>query len=329
MKKKLLALVMTAVMTVGMLIGCGKEEIAEEPEMVIRVGAMAGPTAMGMVKLMKDAENGETKNMYEFAELAKEASAFVAPLTKGELDIAAVPSNLASTMYNNTDGAVVVLAANTLGVLYVVERGESVQSMTDLAGKKVYATGQGAVPEYTIRYLLKENGLDAEKDLELVWCADTTEALSYVSADENAIAVLPQPFVTAACAQVEGLRVALDLNEQWDMLDNGCHIVTGVVVARKEFVQNYPKQTAQFLAEYEASVAYTQEQTADAAELIAEYGIVAKAPLAQKALPNCHIVFMVGKDMKLSVEGFLRTLFEQNPQAIGGNMPEADFYYGA
>lgn len=329
MKKKLLALVMTAVMTVGMLTGCGKEEIAEEPEMVIRVGAMAGPTAMGMVKLMKDAENGETKNMYEFAELAKEASAFVAPLTKGELDIAAVPSNLASTMYNNTDGAVVVLAANTLGVLYVVERGESVQSMTDLAGKKVYATGQGAVPEYTIRYLLKENGLDAEKDLELVWCADTTEALSYVSADENAIAILPQPFVTAACAQVEGLRVALDLNEQWDKLDNGCHIVTGVVVARKEFVQNYPKQTAQFLAEYEASVAYTQEQTADAAELIAEYGIVAKAPLAQKALPNCHIVFMVGKDMKLSVEGFLRTLFEQNPQAIGGNMPEADFYYGA
>lgn len=329
MKKKLLALVMTAVMTVGMLTGCGKEEIAEEPGMVIRVGAMAGPTAMGMVKLMKDAENGETKNMYEFAELAKEASAFVAPLTKGELDIAAVPSNLASTMYNNTDGAVVVLAANTLGVLYVVERGESVQSMTDLAGKKVYATGQGAVPEYTIRYLLKENGLDAEKDLELIWCADTTEALSYVSADENAIAVLPQPFVTAACAQVEGLRVALDLNEQWDKLDNGCHIVTGVVVARKEFVQNYPKQTAQFLAEYEASVAYTQEQTADTAELIAEYGIVAKAPLAQKALPNCHIVFMVGKDMKLSVEGFLRTLFEQNPQAIGGNMPEADFYYGA
>lgn len=329
MKKKLLALVMTAVMTVGMLTGCGKEKIAEEPEMVIRVGAMAGPTAMGMVKLMKDAENGETKNMYEFAELAKEASAFVAPLTKGELDIAAVPSNLASTMYNNTDGAVVVLAANTLGVLYVVERGESVQSMTDLAGKKVYATGQGAVPEYTIRYLLKENGLDAEKDLELVWCADTTEALSYVSADENAIAILPQPFVTAACAQVEELRVALDLNEQWDKLDNGCHIVTGVVVARKEFVQNYPKQTAQFLAEYEASVAYTQEQTADTAELIAEYGIVAKAPLAQKALPNCHIVFMVGKDMKLSVEGFLRTLFEQNPQAIGGNMPEADFYYGA
>ena len=251
----------------------------------------------------------------------------MAPLTKGDIDIAAVPSNLASVIYNNTNGGVQILAVNTLGVLNIVERGDSVQSIKDLAGKKLYATGQGATPEYTLRHILKQNGIDPDSGLTIQWCADTTEALSYIANDSEAIAMLPQPFATAAMGQVDGLRVAIDLNDAWTEIED-CDIVTGVVVARTDFVKEHPQAVETFLSEYEASVAYTNDNAADAAELIAGYGIVAKAPLAEKAIPKCHITFLKGQEMKDSVSGYLQILFDENPQAVGGTLPAGDFYYG-
>lgn len=302
--------------------------VTESDPVTVRVGAMSGPTAMGLVKLMDDAEQGNTANTYEFAELSTDPSAFVAPLTTGELDIAAVPSNLASVLYNNTDGGIQVLSINNLCVLNIVERGDSIQKLADLNGKKLYATGQGAVPEYTLRYLLKQSGLDPDADVEIQWCADTTEALSYVGSDEAAIAMLPQPFATVALAQVEGLRLAIDLNEEWNALDNGCKQVTGVIVVRKEFAEEHPAAVDTFLQEYEASVAYTSEDVEGAAALIETYGIVGKAAVAQKALPGCHLQFESGTDMKNSLEGFLQIVYDENPKAVGGSLPGEDFYYG-
>ena len=366
MKKKILSIMLAMTMVVASCAGCGssenevtsteteaeaveeeteaveetetvEEDAAEETEELvditdedtqISIGAMTGPTAMSLVKMMKDAEDAGDKSAYTFAELATDASALLPALSKGELDIAAIPSNAAATVYNNTEGSICILATINTGVLNIVERGESVNSIADLKGKTVYATGQGAVPEYTIRYLLSENGVDPDSDLTITWCADTTEALSYISSDEAAIAVLPQPFVVAACAQVEGLRVAVDLNDEWTKLDNGCQIITGVIAARKEFVDNNPEAVEKFLAEYAESVEYTNDDVEGAAALIEQYGIVAKAPIAQKALPGCHLVCMVGDEMKTSVEGFLNILFEQNPKAVGGAMPGDDFYYG-
>ena len=229
--KKVFALLLALSMFCALLAGCGKKE--ETDNVTVRVGAMSGPTAMGMVKLMKDAEDGTAKGTYEFADLSTDPSTFVAPLTKGDIDIAAVPSNLASVIYNNTNGGVQILAVNTLGVLNIVERGDSVQSIKDLAGKKLYATGQGATPEYTLRHILKQNGIDPDSGLTIQWCADTTEALSYIANDSEAIAMLPQPFATAAMGQVDGLRVAIDLNDAWTEIED-CDIVTGVVVARTD-----------------------------------------------------------------------------------------------
>lgn len=365
MKKKVLSILLAMTLVTTMTMGCAKtenttaetetevveeeteqsEEVEEEAEeqqeqetgelveitdegTQISIGAMTGPTAMSLVKMMKDAEDAGDTSAYKFAELATDASALLPALSKGELDIAAIPSNAAATVYNNTEGSICILATINTGVLNIVERGESIQSIADLKGKTVYATGQGAVPEYTIRYLLSENGLDPDNDLTITWCADTTEALSYITSDEAAIAVLPQPFVVAACAQVEGLRVAADLNDEWAKLGTGFQIITGVIAARKEFVENQPEAVAQFLTEYAESVAYTSEDVEGAAALIEQYGIVAKAPIAQKALPGCHLVCMVGDEMKASVEGFLNVLFEQNPKAVGGAMPGEDFYYG-
>lgn len=327
--KKYLSMILALFMLMSLAVGCTQQEKPEvkEEAQTIRVGALTGPTSMGMVKLMDASDKGESENTYKFT-LQSEASAFVPALAKGEIDIAAVPANLASVVYNNTDGAVKLLAVNTLGVLYIVERGETVNSLADLAGKTIYATGEGAAPEFGLKYLLKENGLEGDKAPTIQWCADTTEALSYIASNDDAIAMLPQPFVTAAQAKVEGLRVAVDLNAEWEKLDNGSAMVTGVVLVRSEFAEKYPQQLAKFMDEYKASVDFVLENTEEAAQLIGGYDIV-KAPIAQKALPNCNITFITGSEMKAAMEGYLGVLYEMNPASVGGALPEADFYYNA
>ena len=327
--KKYVALILAVIMVCCTAFGCsGSDKKAEKKDNVtVRIGGMSGPTSMGLVKLMDDSAAGKTENTYQFADLATDPAAFVAPLTKGELDIAAVPSNLSSVLYNNTNGGVQVLAINNLCVLSIVERGDTVNALADLKGKKIYATGQGAVPEYTLRFLLKQEGMDPDKDIEIQWCADTTEALSYVSSDSEAIAMLPQPFVTAALAQVDDLRIAVDLNDVWQSGNFGCEQVTGVIVARKEFVEAHPEVIETFMKEYEASVKYSVEDVEGASALIEKYGIVAKAAVAKKALPGCHLNFEKGSEMKTSLSGFLKILYDENPKAVGGNLPGDDFYY--
>ncbi|MDD3795958.1 MAG: ABC transporter substrate-binding protein [Lachnospiraceae bacterium] len=303
-------------------------DTADEAAEAVRIGALSGPTAMGLVKLMQDAEDGITENTYQFADLSTDPSTFVAPLAKGDIDIAAVPSNLASVIYNNTDGTIEVLAVNTLGVLDIVERGDTVESFADLKGKTIYATGQGATPEYSLRYLLSQNGLDPDQDVTIQWCADTTEALSYISSDEAAIAMIPQPFATVAQTKVDGLRIALVLNDEWNKLDNGSSLVTGVVVTRKAFAEDNPDKIAAFLKEYEFSANYALTNIDETAALIEKYGIVPGA-VAKKALPDCNITYLTGSDMKAALSGYLQILNDQNPASIGGAMPGDDFYYEA
>ena len=308
----------------------------EEP-VTIKIGAMSGPTAMGMVKLMNDSEEGLTENTYDFAELATDATALVPAIAKGELDIAAVPSNLAANVFNQTEGGVKVVAACVQGVLNLVERGETITSIADLKGESIYATGQGAVPEYIIRYVLEANGINPDEDVNIIWCSDTTEAMAYVTEVKDAIAILPQPFVTALSAKIANdtsrkedepvLRVVMDLNDAWADLDAGCEIITGVIVARTEFAEKYPEQLAKFLDEYAASVAYTSENVDETATLIVKYGIVGAEGVAKKALPNCHIICYRDQEMRDALEGFLQVIFDMNPKAVGGAMPTDDFYY--
>lgn len=292
----------------------------------VRIGALSGPTAFGLVNLMNDNETGSAMNTYEFADLSTDPSVFVPALASGNIDIAAIPSNLASVVYNNTQGKIRLLAINTLGVLNIVERGGEIKSVADLAGKKLYSTGEGATPEYTLRYVLSQNGIDPDSGLEIQWCADTTEALSYISQDENAVAMLPQPFVTVAMSKVEGLRIAVDLNDEWAKLNTGCSIVTGVLVVRTAFAEEHPDLLSTFLDEYEASCAYLSEDPDGACSLIEKYGIV-PAAVAAKALPSCSQVCITGADMKDTVGGYYQLLYDSNPQSVGGTIPDDAFYY--
>ena len=310
----------------------------------VNVMALKGPTAMGMVKMMADSEPVEeftdqlkeeyenvvsSGNIYHFT-ITSATDEVSAALAQGTTDIAAVPANLASVLYNNTEGGVQVLAINTLGVLYIVESGDTVQSVEDLRGRTIYASGKGATPEYALNYILSENGIDPSADVTIEWKSEHAECLSALLAEEGAVAMLPQPFVTTAQTKSDAIRVALDLTEEWDALQAEAEapsaLLTGVVVARKSFVEENPEAVAAFLDHYKASVDYVNANTAEAAQLVGQYDIVT-AEVAEKALPACNIVYIDGEEMKEKLSGYLAVLLEQNPQSVGGQLPADDFYY--
>lgn len=294
-------------------------------EPVARVAAMKGPTAMGMVKMMQD-DNGET---YDFNVIVA-IDEINAALVKGELDIAAVPANVASVLYNKTKGQIQVLALNTLGVLYIVENGDTVQSVEDLRGRTIYSAGKGATPEYSLNYVLRQNGIDPEKDVTIEFKSEQAECLSALLANEGSVAMMPQPFVTTAQTKAEGVRIALNMSEEWDKLqqdaENPSAMVTGVVVVRKEFAEKNPEAVSAFLDSYHQSVDFTNANVNEAAKVIASYDVVPE-PVAKKAVPYCSIVCIEGAEMHTKLSGYLNVLFEQNPASVGGAVPADDFYF--
>ena len=336
--KKAGVLVLALALTLA-LASCGQQETQtqeteETPAAHYNVAALKGPTAMGLVKLMHDAESGaELTNDYTFT-LAASADEVSPKLMQGELDIACVPANLAAVLYQKTGGEIVTLGINTLGVLYIVENGNAVTSMADLAGKTIVASGKGSTPEYALRYLLRENGVDPDGGVVIDWKSEHSECVSALATGAATIAMLPQPFVTVAQSKLQDLRVALDLTQEWDALDNGSALLTGVVVARKDVVEENPAAIDAFLADYAQSVEWVNANTADAAALIGDYGIV-DAVVAEKALPACNIVCITGAEMKEKLSGYLQVLFEEDPSSVGAQagddagLPGDDFYYGA
>ena len=303
------------------------EPPAQEAEAPVtaRVAALKGPTAMGLVKLMSDAPYSSSGPLYDFT-LAGSADEVTPALIKGELDMACVPANLAAVLYNKTGGDIEVLAVNTLGVLYIVETGESVQSIADLKGQTIVAAGKGSTPEYALRYLLSENGVDPDNDVTIDWKSEHSECVAALAGGQASIALLPQPFVTVAQSKIDGLRMALDLTAEWDALDNGSTLITGVIVARRGFVEEHPAAVSTFLSYYAASVDWVNANTADAAALIGEYGIV-DAAIAEKALPYCNIVCLTGAELLEALPGYLYVLWEADPAAVGGEMPDNSFYF--
>ncbi len=326
--KKLTRILAFLVLCAALVAGCGakKQTQAVAEPVTVNVAALKGPTAMGMVDFMDKVDSGSlADNNYHF-EIVAAVDEVTPKLVQGQVDIAAVPANLASVLYNNTEGKVEVLAVNTLGVIYIVESGDTVSDISDLKGKTIYASGKGATPEYALNFILEQNGIDPEKDLSIEWKSEHAECLSALMAEENAIAMLPQPFVTTAQTKSDKIRVALDLTEEWDKLGVESSLLTGVVVARKGFVESNPAAVEAFMEHYEASVKFVNENVEDAAALIEKYDIV-PAAVAVKAVPDCNIVFIMGEEMKQKLSGYLAVLLEQNPKAVGGKLPGDDFYY--
>ena len=293
----------------------------------LRIAGLKGPTTMGMVKLAQEAEEGLARHDYQ-VEMFGTPDEIVPKLVSGEVDAAAIPANLAAVLYQNTQGAVQVAAINTLGVLYLVETGDSIQTVQDLKGKTIYSTGKGTTPEFVLDYILRGNGLVPGEDVMVEYKSEATEVAAMLAEGGDAVAVLPQPYVTAVQMQNEKLRVALNLTEEWDALDGDGGLVTGVLVARKGFIEENGELFEDFLQDYQTSIEWVRDNPAEAAPLVANFGIVEKAPVAEKALPACNLTYLDGPEMQAMLEGYLGVLYAQKPEAVGGQMPGEDFYYG-
>ncbi len=295
----------------------------------INIASLKGPTTMGLVGLMDNAAKGTAAEDYKVTMYASPDE--VVPLVaQGSVDMALVPSNLAAVLYaktKGTDAQISVMAINTLGVLNVVESGDTVKSIADLKGKTVYLTGKGASPEYVMNYLLTQAGLAPGVDVDLQFLTEHTEVVAKLASTPGSIGVLPQPFVTIAEAKSPGLRTALDLTKEWAAVSPDSQLITGVVVVRNSFATQNPEAVAQFMTDYAASTEWVNAKPADAAPLIVAAGIVPDPALAEKAIPLSYITFVSGAEMKSSLSGYLQVLFTADPKSVGGSMPGDDFYF--
>ncbi len=324
--RKVTAAALSFAMLGALLTGCGSGKAEEK--VTVKVGALKGATTLGLLPLEDKAANGEAGENYEFSMMTA-ADELLPMMIKGELDIALLPSNVASILYQKTNGGVTVIDINTLGVLYMVSGDSSVTGVENLAGKTIYLTGKGTTPDYVLHYILSGNGMDADSDCTLEYKSEATEVAALLAENPDAIGLLPQPFVTAACAQNDALSVILDMNAEWEKLqgEDGSRLVTGVTVVRNEFLQEHENAVATFMEEHQASAQSMNSDVENGAKLAAASEIIAKEPIALKAIPKCNITYIDGADMKQALSGYLEVLYEQNPESIGGALPGDDFYY--
>jgi len=333
--KKILSVMFAVLLLAGVLAGCGEaSEPASQPaaKTEVKVTAIAGPTGVGMVDLMAKDEQGTTTNDYVF-NLVNAPQQAVAAITQKTADIAAVPTNLASTIYHKTNGSVQVLAVNTLGVLHILENGSTITSVADLRGKTIYTSGQGANPEYVLRYVLEKNGIDPDKDVTIRFVPDNDALTAAVVTGEASVAMVPEPKVSACRTQMKAAgktpaSIVLDMTAEWEKVaNNESALMMGCVIVRKEFAQANPAAVQAFLTEYENSINAVKADTEKAASLCEKYGVIPKAAIAKQAIPNCNLTFVKGAAMKTQLSGYLKVLFGYNTKSIGDALPADVFYY--
>lgn len=323
-KRKITAVLVLLCLAVCAFAGCAVKEETDS----VRIGSMKGPTSMGLLFLMEKAETEKLNNEYEFL-MTSTADELLPMFIKGEVDIALVPANVASVLYQKTKGGVSVIDINTLGVLYLVSGTEDgISVLSDLKGKTIYLTGKGTTPDYVLQYLLQKNGFK-EDEYTLEYKSEATEVAALLAENPEAIGLLPQPFAAAACAQNETLSVLFDMNQEWEKVqgETGGSLVTGVAIVKKEFLEENEDVVRNFLSEHEKSIAAINADVKKGAELAAKAGIVAKAPIAEAAIPECSITYLAGEDMKQALSDYLEILYGQNPEMVGGALPGEDFYY--
>ena len=330
--KKIVSLLLALAMVFA-LAACGqKTEPAPAPAEPVdmNVYVLAGPTGIGAVNLRAKAEAGEALANNYTVTMTGANDEVVAAVSNGDADIACVATNLAATLYNKTQGGVKVLAVNTLGVLSMLTNGTELTAVADLKGKTIYSPGQGANPEYILRYVLQGNGLDPDKDVTIQFVGEGSELLSVWQSDPEAVIMAPQPVATALLMQNEGSAKAFDMTEEWNKVSGGdSTLMMGCVIVRTAFLEEHPEAVDSFLVDYAMSIEAAQTDLEGTAALCEQYGIIPKAPLAMKAIPQCGLTYVAGAEMKEQLSGYLQVMFDANPKSVGGALPADDFYYGA
>ncbi len=316
--KKIVLFLLVLTLMVLSATGCGQEQSIKAGE-PIAIAALKGPTGMGMVYLMEESDRYAV-NLYQ------NPDEIVSKVITGEVDIATVPSNLAAIIYEKTQGEVVCLGVNTLGVLYLVENGTSLNNLEDLKGKEIYASGKGSVPEYILQYILSQYNIKMDQDLDVKWMANHTDVMTALMTEKDAVALLPEPFVTVATQKKDTLSVAFDLNSEWENME-GRSLPMGAVIAQRSFVESNPGAAEEFMISYSDSVNKVNNHPREASELIVNFEILSDKVIVEKAIPKCNIVFLTGANGAEELESFYGILNSFDPKSIGGRLPGEKFYY--
>ena len=341
MIKKKISLILCVALALSLVAGCAAKDtstqtdlpaasasVAPTEQVKVSIAGLAGPTSIGMIKMISEkALNSDAYSVdYQVAAAPDELTA---KLLNGEVQIAALPTNAAAVLYNKTEGKIQFLALNTLGVLYLVGKDSSgVSSLKDLAGKTITLSGSGGIPEYAMEYILDKAGL--KDSVTLNYLTDHASVAQALLAGDAELAVLPQPFVTQVTMKDESMKVLVDLNKEWDTASGGNSVLSmGCLAVSKTFADANPEFIKEFLAQYEASVNFVNEKPAEAAQMVADAGIIASAPVVEKAIPLCNIVYKSAQDAKAGISGFLQVLYDFNPASVGGKMPDDGFYYSS
>lgn len=327
MKRKILSLILVFALLVS-LSACQSNKTdtkKDDEKSTVRIASMKGPTSIGLVKLYDDASDNKTANNYDY-QICGTADEIATGLIKGELDAACVPANLAGVLYNKTEGKIKIAAVNTLGVLYILSKGVDISSVADLKGQTIYTTGQGTTPEYTLRHILSENGIDPDKDVTIEYMSEATEVLQKASAMDSAVVMLPEPFVEVAKTKDSAFETVIDLTKEWEKIHDDSSIVTGVLVVSEDYASSNEKALKTFLEEYKASSENATANIEETASLLEKYDII-KAAIATKAIPYCNICFITGDEMVSKVTGYFKVLFDANPDSLGKKLPDNDIFY--
>lgn len=294
---------------------------AENEAVVTRVGGLKGPTGMALAHMMT-----ENDGSYAFT-LAGAPTEITDLVIKGDVDIAAVPINLGAVLYNKTQGGVKGLSLITRGMLYVLEKGDSIQTIADLEGKKIVAAGQGSTPEYVTNFILDANNVKADVEFKSEHAEVTTLAVSGL-AD---VILVPEPHVTNVLTKDPSFRIALDVTKEFAAAAElkgyeNAQLSMSVVIVRTEFMEKHPEAVQKFMTDLESSIIYTVENVEAAAQEISAHGIIPSAAVAQKALPNCQLVFISGQDMQSQAAALYEILHAAKPASVGGKVPDDAFY---
>ncbi len=329
-KLSLLTSIILAVVMLLTLCACNGGETPTDTSSVaektkVKIATLSGPTGMGMAKMMSEPATDMAE--YNFT-VEADPQTLASAMINAQYDIAALPVNVASAVYNKTNGGVKIAAVNTLGNLYIISKDTSIKHISDLKGKTIITAGQGATPEYALKYLLKQNGIDPEKDVTIEFKSEHAEVSTLLTTGMADIGLLPEPAATTAINKDNALTRVLDLNKIWDEVHNNQYKLTqGCIVVSAEFAETHKDVLDEFLKNYKNSVDFTNNNTDEAATLIEQNKIFASAKVAAKSIPVSKICYVDGDDMKKSVANYLDVLFAANPKAVGGKVPADDFYY--
>ena len=296
----------------------------------VRVGLIMGPPSMGLSEFILDAQAGNCTNTFDFTLNGVDYVGLSAAFNQGDYDICTLPSNIGPVLYNNHElkNEYRVISVNNLGVLYTITTDPSVSDFASLAGRTVYAYGEGGTPEYTVEALLKKNGLEGTFNLEFK--STPFEILNMLIDVPNTVAILPQPFVALAKKMVtDPLYVPIDITAEWDkaFADTGSQAVTTTTIVNKQFLEEHEQAVVEYLQRAGSSVAWSQQNMDEAASRQVDLETFLNNEVAADAMPYIDMVNLVGEEMRTALSGFVDELYAANPDSVGGAIPGEDFYY--